>query len=87
VGGISLVALIYGQLLLFKIILFGAMLALAAQNRFVLTQMLTENQELSKHANIVRQLQRNIIAEQMLGALILSAVSVLGTLSPGQPSP
>jgi copper resistance protein D len=77
---------IYGQLLLFKIILFGAMLALAAQNRFVLTPMLTENQELSKYANIVRQLQRNIIAEQMLGALILSAVSVLGTLSPGEPS-
>ena len=77
----------YGQMLLFKIILFGAMLALAAQNRFVLTPMLTENQELRRNATIVRRLRRNIIAEQTLGALILGAVSVLGTISPGQPSP
>ena len=78
---------LYGQLLLFKIILFGAMLVLAAQNRFLLTPILSENQELSKISTIVRRLRRNIIAEQTLGALILGAVSVLGTISPGQPSP
>ena len=78
---------LYGQLLLFKIILFGAMLALAAQNRFVLTPMLMQNQELRRNSNILRRLRRNIIAEQTLGALILGAVSVLGTISPGPPSP
>ena len=77
----------YGQLLLFKIILFGAMLALAAQNRFVLTPMLTENQEPRRNATIAHRLQRNIIAEQTLGALILGTVSVLGTISPGPASP
>jgi putative copper resistance protein D len=78
---------LYGQLLLFKIILFGAMLALAAHNRLVLTPMLTEKQELNKNSNTVRRLQRNIIAEQTLGALILGAASVLGTISPGPASP
>jgi putative copper resistance protein D len=76
----------YGQLLLLKIVLFGAMLTLAAQNRFVLTPMLTETQEPMRNANIVRRLHRNIIAEQTLGALILGAVAVLGTISPGPPS-
>ena len=52
---------LYGQLLLFKIILFGAMLTFAAQNRFVLAPMLTENKELSKNLNIVRRLQRKLL--------------------------
>ena len=78
---------LYGQLLLFKIILFGAMLVLAAQNRFLLTPILSENQELSKISTIVRRLRRNIIAEQTLGALIVGAVSVLGTISPGPALP
>ncbi|HEY6823191.1 MAG TPA: copper homeostasis membrane protein CopD [Steroidobacteraceae bacterium] len=70
----ALVATPYGRLLLLKLLLFGAMLALAAINRLWLTRRLTAGRD----AWAARQLQRNAIAETALGVAVLAVVGVLG---------
>lgn len=65
----------YGRLLTVKIILFVAMVAVAAINRFALTPRLALQ-------STVKQLQRNISIEIALGLLILCVVAVLGTMPP-----
>jgi putative copper resistance protein D len=71
----ELVTTTYGQLLLIKIALFAAMVAIAAVNRLRLTPRLPA-------AATTRGLMRNVLAETVLGLAILAVVSVLGTLPP-----
>ncbi len=81
----SLAALIgtaYGKLLLLKFGLFGLMLGLAASNRFWLGPALAKAPTAMQSGLTLAKLRRNIIAEQIFGALVLGIVSLLGTLSP-----
>jgi putative copper export protein/mono/diheme cytochrome c family protein len=77
----------YGRLLLIKIVLFVAMVAIAAVNRFVLMPRL-------RHADApieatLRVLERNGALEIALGLAIIAVVGALGTMVPAihdQPS-
>ena len=66
----------YGRLLAIKLVLFGALVVIAAVNRFWLTPRL-------KEANARRGLFRNSLVELALGAGVLFLVAILGTLEPG----
>jgi len=72
----DLVATYYGQALLLKAGLFGAMLVIAAVNRFHLTLALPA-------PATRRALTRNTVAETVLGLAVLLLVGALGTLPPG----
>jgi copper resistance protein D len=65
----------YGQLLLLKIALFSAMVAVAGINRFRLTPRLPGKDPL-------RRLSRNVLVEIGLGLTIIAVVSLLGVLPP-----
>ncbi len=70
VGSVSnLLTTLYGQILLVKLGLFGAMLALAAANRFWLVPRMIET-------------RAGASGDQFLGLMVLLAVSVLGTMRP-----
>ena len=69
----------YNRLLLAKIALFIAILALAAFNRQRLTPRLSNARD---HRRAIRQLQWNSLAEVGLGLLILAIVAVLGRIAP-----
>lgn len=71
---------LYGQLLLAKLALFGAMLGLAAANRFRLTPAL--GGDLDAPAQALGALQRSLALETLAALLVLAAVAWLGTLSP-----
>jgi putative copper resistance protein D len=74
----------YGQLLLVKVSLFGAMLALAAQNRFRLVPTLQRWKQGSMSAEApLRVVRRNVLIEQTLALVIVLIVGWLGTLQPG----
>jgi copper resistance protein D len=77
VGSIgALITTSYGRLLLTKITLFLAMLAVAAINRLRLVPEL--------HVpGTLRVLQRNALLEAALGLLIVAIVAVLGIMAPG----
>lgn len=73
----------YGWLLLVKLALFGAMLVLAAANRFHLTPGLGQALgDAAGSATATRQLRRSIALETALGAGVLALVSALGMLAP-----
>jgi copper resistance protein D len=72
----------YGRLLLAKIALFLAMLAIAAVNRIRLTPRLVAGGDAADPA--LRQLRTNALLEAVIGALILLIVAMLGTLPPGR---
>ena len=74
-GPRDLVATDYGRLVLLKIGLFVAMVAIAAVNRFHFTPRLPA-------ASALRALHRNSLAETGLGLCVLLFVGALGTLSP-----
>jgi len=65
----------YGRLLSVKIILFLAMVSLAAVNRFHLLPRLDD-------LDRVRQIQRNSLLEAGLGLMVLEIVGALGTIAP-----
>ena len=67
----------YDRVLLAKIILFAAMAALAAANRWRLVPRLRR-----EHRGAAGPLWGNVLAEQLLGAAILLAVSLLGSMDP-----
>jgi putative copper resistance protein D len=71
----------YGEVLIVKILLVLAMVALATVNRLYLMPRL--GLEARASAPILRGLSRNILVEQGLGILVLAAVSVLGVINPG----
>jgi putative copper resistance protein D len=70
----------YGRLLLLKIGLFIAMIAIAAFNRLRLTPWLASA---TTSADALRALRRNSLIEASVGLAILGIVGVLGTLPPG----
>jgi putative copper resistance protein D len=72
----------YGRLLSLKLLLFFAMLSLAAVNRLRLTPALVrEHGEIG--IIILRRLRNNSLTEALLGLIILYLVGILGTLAPG----
>jgi putative copper export protein/mono/diheme cytochrome c family protein len=81
----ALVGTPYGRLLLLKIALFIAMVAIAAVNRQYLTPRLASASALD--ATTTRRplvhLVRNSLTEFALGVLTLGIVGILGTLTPG----
>lgn len=86
----SLPALIgtgYGQLLLLKLGLFALMLCLAAANRFSLVPALAKTSTPSESDLVLARLRWHILAEQILGILVVGIVSLLGTLSPAIQGP
>lgn len=73
----------YEEILLVKLVLFGAMLLLAAANRFWLTPRLAAALASgSKPAASIRPLGMSILGETVLGIGVLAAVAWLGTLQP-----
>lgn len=73
----------YGGLLLAKLVLFGAMLCLAAANRYRLTPRLAEALNRSGGAApAVTALRTSVMLEFALAVLVLAAVSWLGALMP-----
>jgi len=76
-------ASVYGQLLIAKLVLFVLMLALAAGNRFRLTPALglaLAGDEDPRRA--LQRLRRSVVAETLVGAVLLAVVAVMGTLAP-----
>ncbi|MCK1711634.1 MULTISPECIES: copper homeostasis membrane protein CopD [unclassified Bradyrhizobium] len=84
VGSVSnLLKTPYGQILLGKLALFAAMLALAAANRFWLVPRMIETREdAGEPAVWLGRLRYHVLGEQFLGLMVLLAVSVLGTMRP-----
>jgi putative copper resistance protein D len=72
----------YGGLLVAKLVLFAAMLALAAANRFRLAPQLEQAVKTGDHAVAVRTLRRSLMFETSAAMLILALVASLGILSP-----
>lgn len=60
-----------------KFILFGALIAIAYRNRFVLTPLLV-----TRPADASRNLLRNIVMDQGLALAVLAVASVMGIVSP-----
>lgn len=73
----------YGQLLTLKLILFAAMLAFAALNRFHLSPLLESARQTGEHRVAVTALRRSMVLEFSVAVLVLGLVAWLGTLSPG----
>jgi copper resistance protein D len=72
----------YGRLLLVKLCLFAGMLVVAASNRFWLVAAVA-TEEHPKPGGALARLRRHVLAEQILGILIVAIVSALGTMDPG----
>jgi putative copper resistance protein D len=72
----------YGRLLLIKITLFLAMVAIAAVNRFHLTPQLVEEASIAASRDALRQLRRNAAIEALAGAIVIAIVAALGTMPP-----
>ncbi len=76
------VTTLYGQLLLLKLALFAAMLALAANNRFRLTPALGRAMATHSTDVAVTALRRSLLLEAAAATGILALVAWLGTLEP-----
>lgn len=73
----------YGRLLLGKLALFGAMLGLAATNRFLLVPRLRIPRASSSGRGGLRHLRLSIFVELVIGIIVLLVVAILGQLDPG----
>ena len=72
----------YGRLLMLKVVLFAAMLLIAAANRFWLTPRLALPTGSEPQYEAVHRLERNSMIEIALALLIFAIVGMLGTLHP-----
>lgn len=72
----------YGRLLALKVGLFALMIGLAASNRFVLTPALGRSAGSFALDATLGRLRRSLVLETALGAALLAAVAVMGTLAP-----
>jgi len=80
----ALVGTLYGQLLLVKVLLFTAMVAIASVNRQRLTPYLERVAgEASGRLRAVQKLGRNALFEASLGLFVLAIVGIIGVLPPG----
>jgi copper resistance protein D len=85
VGSVSnLLGTPYGQTLLAKLVLFAGMVALAAANRFWLVPSISKMRPDASNRSLawLGSLRNRVLGEQLLGALILLVVSLLGTMRP-----
>ena len=74
---------LYGQLLIAKLVLFALMLALAAGNRFRLTPALGSVLARGEDPRqALQRLRRSIVAETLVGAVLVAVVAIMGTLAP-----
>ena len=73
---------LYGQLLIAKLALFGAMLGLASLNRFRLTPAFEHAIAAADHRGAVGALRRSLAVEAGCAVTILALVAWLGTLEP-----
>ncbi|HEX8414541.1 MAG TPA: copper homeostasis membrane protein CopD [Sphingomicrobium sp.] len=78
----SLPTTLYGQLMIAKLGLFGAMLGLASLNRFWLTPAFERSIAAADHRGSLRALRRSLAVETACAATILALVAWLGTLEP-----
>ena len=72
----------YGQLLLAKLAIFGAMLGLASLNRFRLTPAFERSVAAADHRGALGTLRRSLAVEATCAITILALVAWLGTLEP-----
>jgi putative copper resistance protein D len=72
----------YGQLLIAKLLLFGAMAALAATNRFRLVPEFERSLASADHIAALRALRRSLAIETGCAVAVLALVAWLGTLEP-----
>lgn len=72
----------YGQLLLAKLALFGAMLGLASLNRFRLTPAFERSIAAADYRGALGTLRRSLAVEAACAITILALVAWLGTLEP-----
>jgi putative copper resistance protein D len=72
----------YGRLLLIKIALFLAMVAIATVNRLRLTPQLLQQASIAASRDALRQLRRNAAIEALVGAIVIAIVAALGTMPP-----
>jgi copper resistance protein D len=72
----------YGRLLLIKIALFLAMVAIAAVNRLRLTPQLLQEASIAASRDALRQLRRNAAIEALAGATVIVIVAALGIMPP-----
>jgi putative copper export protein/mono/diheme cytochrome c family protein len=80
----ALVGTLYGQLLLVKVALFAAMIAVASVNRGRLMRSLADVAgEATLRLRAVGQLGRNASIEAGLGLFVLAVVAIIGQLPPG----
>jgi putative copper resistance protein D len=79
---LSLPSTRYGQLLLAKLALFGAMLWLASLNRFRLTPAFERSIAAADHRGALGALRRSLAVEAACAVTILALVAWLGTLEP-----
>lgn len=78
----ALFTTLYGQLLMAKLLLFAAMLGLAASNRFRLTPALERSLGGGDHQAALVGLRKSLAIETGAAVLILFLVAWLGTLEP-----
>lgn len=73
---------LYGELLIVKLVLFGAMIALASANRFRLVPAFERSLVAADHIAALRALRRSLTAETGCAIAVLALVAWLGTLEP-----
>lgn len=73
---------LYGQLLIAKLALFGAMTGLAAANRFRLVPAFERSLEAADHVKALQALRRSLTIEIGCAIAVLALVAWLGTLEP-----
>lgn len=82
VGSIyALFTTIYGWLLVVKLAMFGVLLSLGAQNRFLVK---TRFRKVPVDLDLLPQLRRNVIFEICLGAAVVAIVACLGVTPPAR---
>ena len=78
----NLAATLYGQLLIAKLALFGAMLGLASLNRFRLTPAFERSIAAADHRGALGALRHSLAVEAACAVTVLALVAWLGTLEP-----
>ena len=78
----SLPTSLYGQLLIAKLVLFGAMAALASANRFRLVPAFERSLASADHITALQALRRSLLIETGCAVAVLALVAWLGTLEP-----
>lgn len=80
----ALIGTLYGQLVLVKVALFAAMIAVASRNRRQFIPRLTKIAgESADRLLAVFQLRRNVLTEAGIGVFVLAVVGIIGILPPG----